>query len=253
LVRVKSNMRAATVCEKAQRRITFGERTVHAHVVECEEMERYDYHPERDRNYRHAVRHDIDEAEQRAAAKADALARELRIAKPALGKASHRIPTQATPARKGAIPPSGQQKWCGPVEWLMDSGSAVDLVSRSDVPGWYVHEIEPIGHALELCTANGRMKVDKKVTLQVGALNEVIEPLVLPNTPAVLSLGKRCMEGGCSFVWSAGHHPTITDPRGDVHTLEVRDYVPYLLDGPDELAEREARVVSGAEPIVGFA
>ena len=70
--------------------------------------------------------------------------------------------------------------------------------------------------------------------MQVGTLADVVSPLVLNSTPPVLSVGKRCMDEGYSFIWNAGSTPYLVDQQGRKHFLAVRDYVPYLKDGPEE-------------------
>ena len=65
--------------------------------------------------------------------------------------------------------------------------------------------------------------------LHIDALNEEITPLVLPNTPNVLSIGKRVVDGGYDFVWRIGERPYLTHPEGSRHIdLTVRDNWPYL-------------------------
>ena len=56
--------------------------------------------------------------------------------------------------------------------------------------------------------------------------------LVLPNTPAVLSIGRIIEDHGCTFHWTAGE-ASSTDPDGGVHVCEVRNYVSHLDAGRD--------------------
>jgi hypothetical protein len=55
-----------------------------------------------------------------------------------------------------------------------------------------------------------------------------VEALVLESTPAVLSIGRRCMEQGYTFEWKPRRAPTLRSPNGAVVTLEVIDNIPYL-------------------------
>ena len=60
------------------------------------------------------------------------------------------------------------------------------------------------------------------------------------------------MDEGYSFVWYAGKAPYLIDQAGQRHELVVKDYVPYLKDGPDDYAARAtagtpARLVIHAE------
>ena len=63
----------------------------------------------------------------------------------------------------------------------------------------------------------------------------------MASTPAVLSIGRRCMDYGYEFRWPAGKLPYFITPSGVKVTLVVEDYVPYLLTG---LASRTARAVT---------
>jgi len=87
--------------------------------------------------------------------------------------------------------------WIGPKKWLMDTGSAVDLVSVHDIPAKWEKSILTGGPKIKLSTANGFMLADKRIPLQVGSFGGIeVEPFLLPSTPPVLSVGKRCMEEG---------------------------------------------------------
>ena len=123
----------------------------------------------------------------------------------------------------------------GPDRWLIDTGSAFDLVGQHDVPDWNLELAEMTEDMIELSTANGRMNVDKEVLMQVGPLKRHIKPLLLSNTPPVLSVGKRCMEEGFSFHWPANEAPYLVGPNGKRHQLEIDNLVPYL---PDPLCFR---------------
>ena len=110
----------------------------------------------------------------------------------------------------------------------MDTGSGYDLVARNEVPsvlmGFARHADEP----LELHTANGATLADEVVDLQVGPLLEVVSPLLLDSTPAVLSIGRRCMKDGYGFHWEPFARPYVITPQGCKVTLEVEGDVPYL-------------------------
>ena len=111
--------------------------------------------------------------------------------------------------------------------WLMDTGSGLDLVSKSDVRNMK-HMIVASENPVMLATANGVTSVDEEIALRVEALDETIKPFVLESTPSVLTVGWRCMELGYEFRWPARSAPTFTCPDGRIITLDVEDYVPYL-------------------------
>ena len=119
------------------------------------------------------------------------------------------------------------------VEWLMDTGCGHDLVGKETVKtiaGWMRN---PTGHrkGLKLCTANGTKQVESEIPLQVGSLGEKTVAVVLPSTPAVLSIGRRCQKYGYTFCWPAfSDNPYMIAPSGIRIDLFSRGYVPYLGD-----------------------
>ena len=87
--------------------------------------------------------------------------------------------------------------------------------------------------AQRLATANGVIDTTEVVDLQVSALEEVVAPCVLRNSPAVLNIGRRCMEEGCEFRWKPGSNPYFIRPDGVRVDFEVDAYVPYFVENPD--------------------
>ena len=54
--------------------------------------------------------------------------------------------------------------------------------------------------------------------------------------PWVLSVGKRCVEEGYSFIWVARTTPVLISPSGTQIPLVVNNNVPYLPIGDVEVA-----------------
>ena len=53
--------------------------------------------------------------------------------------------------------------------------------------------------------------------------------MVLPNTPSVLSIGRRVVEKGYDFVWRHGEVPYLIHPNKRQRVdLVVRDFCPFL-------------------------
>ena len=79
--------------------------------------------------------------------------------------------------------------------WLVDSGSAWDLVDAS-----HVRHLKDIIRTPQYCprlwTANSITSVEKEVPLYVPELDEGCVPFVLKDTPDVLAMGRRCMNEG---------------------------------------------------------
>ena len=65
-------------------------------------------------------------------------------------------------------------------------------------------------------------------------MGEKIEPYVLRSTPAVMSVGARCMECGYTFLWPAGQPPYFILPDGRLVICEVRGNIPYIVPGAPE-------------------
>ena len=84
---------------------------------------------------------------------------------------------------------------------------------------------------LELRTANGAVHVTEDVGNQVMGLMDNSRALVLESTPAVLSIGLRCMEHGWSYHWRAGKAPVMRSPSGVETVVAVYSNVPFLMEG----------------------
>jgi hypothetical protein len=83
-----------------------------------------------------------------------------------------------------------------------------------------------------ITTANGSRAVDEEIMLRLSAFGEVCRPLVLEgpkeSTPAILSVGWRCIELGYDFHWPPFGTPVFTLPSGQKVPLAVENYVPIL-------------------------
>jgi hypothetical protein len=144
----------------------------------------------------------------------------------------------------------------GCTRWLVDTGSGYDLIGRQELTDddeQYLLRSEPI----EFFTANGSTTSMFEYQMVLDNLDEQLEVRVLDNTPAVLSVGRRCMEDGYTFVWHPGKLPYFVLPSGKRVPLEVEGYVPYLRSGPQTacpvtfgpgLAARTAPLVQTARP-----
>ena len=87
----------------------------------------------------------------------------------------------------------------------------------------HVYSIVPFTFA----TANGGLTAHERIQLAVGPLDIAVEPYVLDDTPAVLSVGARIKQG-FSFVWMHDKAPCFVRPDGVVIPLDTRGDIPYL-------------------------
>lgn len=110
-------------------------------------------------------------------------------------------------------------------DWIVDSGAGRHLTDKRKTTAEQRQNASPCNHLVE--TANGLVKVDKEVSLDLG-FEDNIQALVMDRSPNVLSLGRLCMENGYDFEWRKGLKPVLTRPDGTDIVLEVRHYVPIL-------------------------
>ena len=82
--------------------------------------------------------------------------------------------------------------------WLVDTGSGHDLITP-DVADDY--EELPVDR-VTFHTAGGRVRTNRALTIRSSILQGEAQPYVLPSTPWVLSVGRRVMEMGYSFIGS---------------------------------------------------
>ena len=114
------------------------------------------------------------------------------------------------------------------VSWLVDTGSPFDLIGRDELTDAFIGERVRKIMGQALLTANGEIVAREVVDIAVKELRETASPLLLDSTPAVLSVGLRCMELGYSFHWPKNQNPYFITPTGHRLKLRVDQNVPYL-------------------------
>ncbi|MCP4194465.1 MAG: hypothetical protein GY768_27980, partial [Planctomycetaceae bacterium] len=116
------------------------------------------------------------------------------------------------------------------IKWLIDTGCGHDLLSESMRRQLRAAlcSIAP----LKFETAGGLVTTGNGANVWIPDLDEWAQPYVLhTNTPAVLSIGARCMEHGYSFIWLRGEAPYFIKPDGNIVEFDVIDNIPYLIPG----------------------
>jgi hypothetical protein len=104
----------------------------------------------------------------------------------------------ATYEAMGARPLKGLRS--GSELWLMDTGFGHDLLAQR-VADKLGASLRVASEKVSLQTANGLITPRHEAPLRLEELSEDVVPLILPSTPAVLSIGRRCMEQGYGFEW----------------------------------------------------
>ena len=123
-------------------------------------------------------------------------------------------PTQCVTLPVITAVPSLSVRNDGPSRWIADTGSGHDLIGGADVSSLLLSNASKVEDAVELHTAKGVTFVDTCVPIQVAKLGEVVSPLLMESCPAVLSVGRRCMEAGYAFHWPAYGSPFFVRPDG---------------------------------------
>ena len=120
------------------------------------------------------------------------------------------------------------------LEIIADTGSEEDLISHSDLEVHFRDKARKIpSKPISLITANGAVDSDTKHEVYVETLKDSLQFVELPSTPAVCSVGKKCMEQGFSFHWPTGEAPYFINPNGQKVQCQLRGNVPVFGDrGP---------------------
>ena len=119
----------------------------------------------------------------------------------------------------------------GPTEYLGDTGAGDHMISLSELPDFYENLVRDLDNPVVLNTANGLITVTQYVTVQLPLGNEqTIDMLLLPETPAVISIGKLCNDHDFIFHWPRNQDPYLEDTNGNRIYMIVRNNVPYIID-----------------------
>ena len=90
--------------------------------------------------------------------------------------------------------------------WVVDSGATFDTVPLGYAKQEDLQRV-PLVSPIEINTANGPAVADHGVVLQLPGMPEYVCATEMPDSPALLSVGRRCMKHGYSFIWLAGREP----------------------------------------------
>eukprot|EP00971_Amphidinium_carterae_P183811 3648649-Amphidinium_carterae.1 len=129
--------------------------------------------------------------------------------------------------------------------WVIDSGAGCDLIGKNSASNSELEKSVHSDRVYNFATANGQTETRDKVSCEVEGINAIIQPHLLDQCPAVMSLGRRVMQDGFSFHWSSKEpeSPFLVDPLGNLIKLRVHNFVPVL----DEAVTTESRAYTVLE------
>ena len=110
--------------------------------------------------------------------------------------------------------------------YIMDTGSGNDLVNATSLTAEQRKSQHHTCMTQALHTANGIIETDEEVSLSIPKLGTT-EAIPLPDTPSVLSIGRRCMRHNYDFLGHRGRRPYLVTPDYR-KILEVDRDVPVL-------------------------
>ena len=79
----------------------------------------------------------------------------------------------------------------GPRRWIGDTGTDNDLIGMQSLPQEAIDNAQVLSVPKRLRTAAGPLVVDKQVQLPLTGMSGSANALVLPNTPAAFSIGRK--------------------------------------------------------------
>ena len=116
----------------------------------------------------------------------------------------------------------------GYASFILDSGAGRDLVSI-DSQSRLNDMKRVIDYYINFRTCNGMISSNAVLDLLIKCLGTGVSAHVLKSTPSILSMGKRCMLEGYTYIWVQGKTPVVMLPdwTGAV-LLTVSGVMPYL-------------------------
>ena len=121
--------------------------------------------------------------------------------------------------------------------WILDSGASEDVAPRELCHENMIKSARLLDNELTLTTAGGPISVTHSVHCKISSTGESVDALLLDNSPALLSMGLRCLRDGWTFLWVGfSEKPILVSPCWTkfLHCA-VKDFIPYLVDGVTNL------------------
>ena len=118
----------------------------------------------------------------------------------------------------------------GHESYIADSGSGVHLVSLAKLKEMGLEKhMDRLKAPVKFHTTGGITECNYTVAIRFPHVSEdETVARVLDDTPAVISIGKWCVENDYLFVWDGKRKPYFQSPEGKIIYLDVDDFVPYF-------------------------
>ena len=138
----------------------------------------------------------------------------------------------------------------GSISFIVDTGCGHNLIAERYVrAAGAMRMVRQLKESITLNTAGGASKALGSVRIACPNFSGGdFDALVMPKTPAVLSVGERCMDHGFSFYWPTRKNPYFVLPDGTVVRLTVEGKIPYLTLSGREALGRWMCAVAAEEP-----
>ena len=138
----------------------------------------------------------------------------------------------------------------GSIKFIVDAGCGHNLIAERYVrAAGAMSMVRQLAESITLNTAGGASQALGSVRIACPNFRgKHFDALVMPKTPAVLSVGERCMDHGFSFYWPARKNPYFILPDGTVVELIVEGKIPYLTLSGREALGRWMCAVAVEEP-----
>ena len=151
-----------------------------------------------------------------------------KLAKNVLKLKEHERAAFFSPSENGCFPASTLKPEEG--EFVVDSGASMHMISKKDLSDCEMDTLTKSCSRTIVITANGEVQTHEEAIVYVKELGIFLTMKVLENTPAVLSLGKFCVENGYSCEWINGQKPHLIKDR--IRKIcNTENFVPIVVPG----------------------
>ena len=115
------------------------------------------------------------------------------------------------------------------VKWILDSSASKHFCGKDQAAAFKEH-IRTV-KATRVSTAAGSVVMNQAIIAKFGELDVKQEVKILPDSPALMSMGQIVQEG-YSFYWNYGHMPCLVSANSSrVFVLDTIGGLPMIVKG----------------------